>query len=217
MDDLAMLRTIQQAAMRTVRTRDLAALTTNTARALTRLVTRGAVVRLTHGIYTAPPDGADGHTWLPDLQTAAAAIATARFGPRRTALMGVSAARHWAAIPRAVGVAHVAVPTAGYAPLTLPDGSRIRFTPRDLAVLDLILEPTPLGRALVTTPAQTLYDILTHPALTDAVGETSTAADNLAAQTTPSQLARVIRQTGRANPSVRERLHWMETNDTPQG
>lgn len=82
---LELLRTIARAPLRTMRYRDLQELGTNTWRQLDDLVDRGALLRIAQGVYTAPPDGRDGRTWRPGLESAGLAVATARHGtPRRT-------------------------------------------------------------------------------------------------------------------------------------
>ena len=125
---------------------------------------QGAVTRLTHGTYAVPPDGGDGRTWRPTLEAAGLAGATARFGNRNAILIGLGAARHWAAIPRAIGVTAVAVPEARWPPVELDQGGRVHQIPRDIDRLQAVLETTELGPALVTTPAQTLYDLTMKPA-----------------------------------------------------
>lgn len=190
--DIEIARAIARAPLRTLRLRDIPQITENTWRAVERLVDRGALVRLTHGIYTAPPDGHDGRTWKPPLEAAALAIASARFGERAVALMGVSAARHWVAIPRAIGIATTAVPRRGYAPLALNTGGRITFVPRDVGSLDLTLERTSLGMGLVTTPAQTLLDLLSRRERDGLRREVIAGIENLKAQVPPEEFRALL-------------------------
>lgn len=211
--DVDILRAVARAPLRTLRLKDVPDLTRNTWRAMDRLVEQGALVRLTHGVYTAPPDGRDGRTWKPPLEAAALALATARFGERRAALMGISAARHWAAIPRAIGVATVAVPRRGYAPLTIEGGGRVKFVPRRMDVLELVLERTGLGEGLVTTPEQTLFDLLGR-ADRDGVGhEVAGAIENLVARVRPDEFAELIHSGRNVPADARDVLKRLETGN----
>lgn len=207
--DADIVRTFARAPLRTARLKVLAGYGTNTWRTVDRLVDEGALTRLTHGVYTAPPDGRDGRTWKPPLEAAALAVATARFGPRNAALMGLSAARHWAAIPRAIGQATVAVPRGGYAPIAFDAGGYVRFVPRDLGRLNLILERTALGEGLVTTPAQTLFDLLARRTPDDLVKETQGAIRNLMAQADVPEYEQIC-GAHRANLRARQALYELK-------
>lgn len=212
-NDTDLVRAIERAPLRTVRLRDLARFGTNPWRALDRLAEQGAVKRLAQGIYTVPPDGRDGRTWKLGLEDAAIAIATARFANRQVAMTGLTAARHWAAIPRAIGVATIAVPRAGHDPVHLYGGGVLRFIPRDLGRLDLILDRTALGDALITTPAQTLFDLLIRPAQGGLPDQAAAAAQNLMPRVTAGELEEVA-QGKRVNDAVREMLRRLkERND----
>lgn len=212
MDDIEIQRAVAGAPMRTVRSRDLDREGQNTWRTLARLVDQGAVKKLIHGVYTAPPDGRDARAWRPPFEDAALAIAVARFGPRHAALMGLSAARHWAALPRAIGVATVAVPRTGYPELEYGGGT-IRFIARDLDRLDLVVVDTGLGKGLVTTPTQTLYDLLARPALPGLLSETVATARSLAPQADADEFADIIRRHKRANSAARAMLVELEGRD----
>lgn len=204
--DIDALRAIERAPLRTLRPQDLEPAFVHARRTIARLVETGALVRLTYGIYTAPPDGRDGWRWRPTLETAGLAVATARFGNRQVVLMGLGAARHWAAIPRAIGVTTVAVPEAGRPPVKLDRGGTVHLIPRDIDRLDAVLEQNELGRALVTTPAQTLYDLLMKPAQGGMPDEAIAAARNLRARVPAADLRKVVDAHGRANPAVRAAL-----------
>ncbi|MDL9980997.1 hypothetical protein [Microbacterium candidum] len=207
--DIDIVRTIERAPLRTARYVDLRALGTNVWRNVDRLVERGAATRLAHGVYTVPPDGRDGRTWRPTIEAAGLAVATARFGNRRVVLMGLGAARHWAAIPRAIGVTTVAVPEAGRPPVELDRGGRVYMIPRDIGRLDAVLERTELGPALVTTPAQTLYDLTMKPAQGGMPDEAAAAVRNLRAQVRPEDLNAIVNVHGRANAQLRTMLNEM--------
>ncbi|GIG22501.1 hypothetical protein Cch01nite_32250 [Cellulomonas chitinilytica] len=122
---------------------------------------KGAVHRLAYGIYVAVPDDAHDQTrWRPGLEAAAAAVATAIFGDRGAALMGMTAARLLGAVPRAGGHATVAAPRR-HRDVVLTDrrDAVVRFVPRDVDAIDTQPIATELGVALVTTPEQTLVDL----------------------------------------------------------
>jgi predicted transcriptional regulator of viral defense system len=211
--DVDIVRAVARAPLRTLRLKDMPELARNTWRATDRLVEQGALVRLTHGVYTAPPDGRDGRKWKPPLEAAALALATARFGAREAALMGISAARHWAAIPRAIGVATVAVPRRGYAPLNIEGGGLVKFVPRRMEALELVLERTGLGDGLVTTPEQTLFDLLGR---TDREGlgrEVAGAIENLTAQVQPDEFAEIIARARIVPSGARDVLKRLEKSN----
>lgn len=209
-NDVDALRAIERAPLRTVRPQDLEPDLGHARRTIARLVDRGALVRLAQGVYTAPPEGRDGRRWRPTLEAAGLALATARFGNRNAVLMGLGAARHWAAIPRAIGVTIVAIPEAGRPPVSLDPGGVVHLIPRDIYRLDAVLEQNELGRALVTTPAQTLYDLLMKPGQGGLPDEALAAARNLRGQVRPADLRRVVDTLGRANAAVRGALDEMD-------
>lgn len=209
--DVDIVRAVARAPLRTLRLKDLPELTRNTWRATDRLVEQGALVRPAHGVYTAPPDGRDGRTWKPPLEAVALALATTRFGTREVALMGVSAARHWAAIPRAIGVATVAVPRRGYAPITINGMGLVTFVPRRMDALELILERTGLGDGLVTTPAQTLFDLLGRRDRDGLGHEVAGAIENLTAQVKTEDFAEIVARARIVPAGAREMLKRLET------
>ena len=208
--DIDALRAIERAPLRTVRPQDLDSAFTHPRRTVNRLVEAGALVRLAKGVYTAPPDGRDGRTWRPTLEVAGLAVATARFGNRNVVLMGLGAARHWAAIPRAIGVTTVAVPGAGRPPVVLDLGGEVHMIPRDIERLDAVLERTELGPALVTTPAQTIYDLTMKPAQGGMPDEAAGAVGNLRALVRPGDLHAVTSEYGRSNATLRAILAEMD-------
>lgn len=215
--DIELLRAIERAPMRTARYGDLRGLGTNVWRTLDGLDEQGAVTRLAHGVYTVPPDGADGRTWKPTLEAAGLAVATARFGNRNAVLMGIGAARYWAAIPRAIGATTVAVAKAGQAPVELEHGGILHLIPRDLHKLHAGLERTDLGDALVTTPAQTAYDLLMKPNQGGMPEAALAAAQDLRGQIRAADLAHVVRLWGRANAPIRQMLSDLERNEAADG
>lgn len=209
--DVDIVRAVARAPLRTLRLKEVPELARNTWRTTDRLVEQGALVRLAHGVYTAVPDGRDGRTWKPPLEAAALALATARFGAREVALMGVSAARHWAAIPRAIGVATVAVPRRGYAPVTLEGGGLVKFVPRKMDALELVLERTGLGEGLVTTPEQTLFDLLGRMDRDGLGREVAGAVENLTPLVKPDEFAEIVARARIVPAGARDMRKRLET------
>lgn len=112
---------------------------------------------------------------MPGLETAAAGIASAIYGPDNILVMGVSAARLHGAIPRALATATVAVP-AQHRPIALSDRAAVvRFVKRNTQGLDAERYDTELGSTLVTTPEQTILDLAHRPDLGDAEVDVPTA------------------------------------------
>ncbi|WP_341940070.1 hypothetical protein [Microbacterium sp. LWH10-1.2] len=212
MKPITLARVVERAPMRTVRWKDVAQTSTNAPRDLARLEDEGVVLKIAQGVYTAPPDGADGRRWKPPLEAAGLALATARFGQRRVALMGLGAARFWGAIPRAIGTTTIAVPVAGRPPVTLTTGGTVHLIPRDLDALDLVLERTPLGEALITTPAQTLYDVLARPMQGGAPDVAREAAANLRVRVDADELRGIAGRARRVPLAVQKTIADMEAS-----
>lgn len=130
-----------------------------------RLERSGALHRLAPGLFAAVPDNVVGRPWLPPLEAAALAIATTGNHAGRAALMGVSAARIHAAIPRALGVAVVAVEHHRRTLQLVDRDAEVHFVRRRLSDLDLQRHQTELGTGWVTTVEQTLLDLIARPQL----------------------------------------------------
>jgi len=153
------VRLIARTPMRTVRAPDLAGVYAFPGPTLAALTRRGIVHRLAHGLYCAVPPEHVGDTWRPSLEATTAAIATALYGDRIPILTGLTAARVHHALPRAIGVGSVAVPTQRR-PMRLADrNGEVRFVMRGVENLDAVAVTTELGQALVTTPEQTVLDL----------------------------------------------------------
>jgi len=132
---------------------------------LARLRDQGYLVQLARGTYLVKPDTLPaGQTWTPPLEVAAMAYATAAYAPAVPVLYGISAARNWQAIPRAIGVAIVAVQRP-HRPIALRTGGRVEFTVRRVDLLDTQPVDTVVGMMRVTTPEQTLVDLVAWPQL----------------------------------------------------
>lgn len=201
------VRVIAAKPMRTVRARDLRNHYLNPAKELARLTQRGVVTKFGPGLYAVPPLGVDGMTWAPALEDAALAAATVKFGDRVPVLMGVGAARHWGAYPRALRQTTVAIPEGLIRKPIEVAGGQVLFVPRNLDRLDVQLEATEFGKAKVATPAQTLYDLLMgrYPDAAKAAAREAIVA--LEAQVPVQAFEGVIRRNnGRANDAVRETL-----------
>lgn len=156
------------AALRTVRAIDLGDAYTQIGVQLKRLVGQGSLHRLARGVYYAPPDDVS-TSWIPTMETATAAVATAYFGDRVPVLMHLTAARMHGAVPRALAVGIVAVPRQ-QKPMPLTDRvhGRVIFVKRDVTRLGAVLMATELGNVLATTREQTLLDLAKRPQLGDA-------------------------------------------------
>lgn len=130
-----------------------------------RLERRGALHRLAPGLFAAVPDHAVGRHWLPPLEASALAIAVSGGHVDGAALMGISAARVHAAVPRALNVAVVAV-GCHRRTLRLTDReAEILFVRRDVGRLEVQRQRTELGQGWVTTVEQTLLDLIARPDL----------------------------------------------------
>ncbi|MGQ0625671.1 MAG: type IV toxin-antitoxin system AbiEi family antitoxin domain-containing protein [Sporichthyaceae bacterium] len=154
-----------RAPLRTFRPRDLTGSYAQPSEALHRLTRQGRVRTLAHGYYVAVPDD-EGPLWHPQIEDIAAGVATAIYGERVPVLMHLTAARLHGAIPRAVGIALVAVPEQ-HDPIRLSGerGGTVRFVKRAVEQLDAVLRRIELGFALATTPEQTVLDLARRPAL----------------------------------------------------
>lgn len=147
---------------RVLRPKDAAHVYAHPRAELARLVRIGAAVRLATGYVALTPQGRLGDTtWRPELNAAALGIAQADYGRDATALMGVSAARHHGAIPRALAVAVVAVPKQR--PVLRGEIGAVIFSRRDCSRLDLERIDTELGSGWITTIEQTLLDLAVRP------------------------------------------------------
>jgi predicted transcriptional regulator of viral defense system len=170
---------LAQAPLMTIRPRDAAAVYAHPRTQLVRLAEQGLLHRLADGYYAVVPQEMLGRKWLPNLESAAAGIATAIYGFDNVVVMGLSAARLHGVIPRALATAIVAVPRQ-HRPITLSDRpSIVRFVKRGTSALDAERTGTELGPALVTTPEQTVLDLAHRPTLGDNESDIATAVAGL--------------------------------------
>lgn len=179
---------LTQAPLRTIRPRDAANVYPHPRSQLVRLAEHGLLHRLTDGYYNVVPQEMLGRSWIPNLEAAAAGIATAIFGSGNVVVMGVSAARLHGAIPRALAMAIVAVPRQ-HRPIALSDRPAVvQFVKRRTGELDAERLGTELGPVLVTTPEQTILDLAHRPNLG---GNESDIPDAIAALYTHSDRQRL--------------------------
>ncbi|MGH3611478.1 MAG: type IV toxin-antitoxin system AbiEi family antitoxin domain-containing protein [Pseudonocardia sp.] len=150
---------------RVLRPVDARAVYVNPRAEFARLESRGALHRLAPGLFVAVPDDVVGGDWLPPLEAAALGIGAVGGRAGEAALMGISAARVHAAIPRVLNIAVVAV-ARHRRPLRLTDRkAEVVFVRRDIARLDVQRYQTELGQGWVTTVEQTVLDLIVRPDL----------------------------------------------------
>ena len=164
-----------QAPMRTVRTADAGAVYAHPGTQMARLARLGLLHKVAVGYYVVVPQERTGTDWRPTIEATAAGIATAAVGVERAVLMGVSAARMHNVIPRALGIAIVAVPD-DRRDITLRDRDGVvHFVQRDTDLIDAELVTTDLGQCLITTAEQTVLDLAHRPDLGHAPNEAHAA------------------------------------------
>jgi hypothetical protein len=145
--------------LRTIRTADLGDTYAHPRPEIRELERRGLLHRLAHGIYCAVPPEGDPQKWRPALEAATAAVATSLYGDRVPVLTGLTAARMHRALPRAISVGYVAVPTRRRALRLADRDGEVRFVMRAVSQLDAVAMATELGQTLVTTAEQTVLDL----------------------------------------------------------
>lgn len=174
---------------------------------LARLVERGVLHRIARGYFIVIPQEHLGRAWLPNLEGAAAGIASAIYGPDHAILMGVSAARVHGALPRALATAVVAVPRQ-HSPISLTDRpARVRFVKRGTDRLDAERADTPLGSALITTVEQTTLDLARRPMLGNAEIDVPTVTAELYHRSDPQRLSELAAQQ-RLAAALRRAESW---------
>jgi predicted transcriptional regulator of viral defense system len=174
---------------------------------IARLADHGLLHRLADGYYVVVPQDMVGRRWIPDLEAAAAGIATTIYGHDDIVVMGLSAARLHGAIPRALAAAIVAVPRQ-HRPLALTDRPAVvRFVKRDTNSLDAERIRTELGPVLVTTPEQTVLDLAHRPTLGDNEGDVPAAVAALYARSDKKRLQGLAAEQRRL-ASLRRAEDW---------
>jgi hypothetical protein len=188
---------LQRRPFRVLRPQDAGEVYAHPRAEVARLARLGGLHRLATGYYAITPADRIDVPWYPELEAAALGIAAADYGVRPVALMGLSAARRHGAIPRALGVAVVAVPKQRpVLRLSDRDGSVV-FVRRDAERLDLQRTDTELGSGWVTGIEQTLLDLAARPdqgGLPDAAAEAVAALRPSADRTLLTDLATAQRR-----------------------
>lgn len=164
-----------RAPMRTVRTADASAVYAHPGTQMVRLERLGLLHKVATGYYVVVPQELIGTDWRPTIEATAAGVATAALGAGRAVLMGVSAARLHNVVPRALGMAIVAVPGDRRDIVLRDRDGLVHFVERDPHVLDAELMTTDLGQCLVTTAEQTVLDLAHRPNLGHVVDEAHAA------------------------------------------
>lgn len=179
---------LAQVPLKTIRPRDAAAVYTHPRTQLVRLAEHGLLHRLADGYYVVVPQDMVGRRWIPDLDAAAAGIATTIHNHSDIVVMGLSAARLHGVIPRALATAIVAVPSQ-HRPVALTDRPAVvRFVKRDTGNLDAERIRTELGPVLVTTLEQTVLDLAHRPGLGDNEADVPAAVAALYARSDKKRL-----------------------------
>jgi hypothetical protein len=142
---------------------------------MVRLQRLGLLHKVAVGYYVVVPQEHVGTDWRPTIEAAGAGVATAALGAGRVVLMGVSAARLHNVVPRALGIAIVAVPDDRRDIVLRDRDGLVHFVQRDTDVLEAELMTTDLGPCLVTTPEQTVLDLAHRPTLGHVVDEARAA------------------------------------------
>ena len=174
--------------LRTIRAADATGIYAFPGPELARLADRGLLKRVANGYYVVVPQDMVGRQWVPSLEAIAAGIATAIYGAESAVLMGISAARLFGVIPRALATATVAVPKQHRLIRLADRAAAVTFVKRDTSALDAELIETPLGPALVTAPEQTVLDLAHRPQLGNAEDEVPAAIAALYRRCDPQRL-----------------------------
>jgi predicted transcriptional regulator of viral defense system len=171
------------------------------------LTDHGLLHRLADGYYVVVPQDMVGRRWIPELEAAAAGIATTIYGHDEIVVMGLSAARLHGAVPRAVATAIVAVPRRHH-PIALTDRPAVvQFVQRDTGSLDAEQIRTELGPVLVTTPEQTVLDLAHRPTLGDNEADVPAAVAALYARSDKERLESLATDQRRV-ASLRRAEQW---------
>jgi predicted transcriptional regulator of viral defense system len=198
---------LAQAPLKTIRPRDAAAVYAYPRTQLVRLADHGLLHRLADGYYVVVPQDMVGRRWIPDLEAAAAGIATTIYGHDDIVVMGLSAARLHGVLPRTVATAIVAVPRRHH-PIALTDRPAVvRFVQRDTSRLDSERIRTELGPALAITPEQTVLDLAHRPTLGDNEADIPATVATLYARSDKKRLQALATQQRRL-ASLRRAEDW---------
>ena len=174
---------------------------------IARLHEHGLLHRLAYGYYVVVPQDMVGRRWIPELEAAAAGIATAIHNHDDIVVMGIRAARLHGVIPRALAIAIVAVPSQ-HRPIALTDRPAVvHFVKRDTRRLDAERIRTELGPTLVTTPEQTVLDLAHRPTLGNNEADVAAAVAALYARSDKQRLQGLATEQRRVT-SLRRAEDW---------
>jgi predicted transcriptional regulator of viral defense system len=192
-----------------LRPRDAAEVYAHPAPQLRRLVQRGRLKRLATGYYVVVPRAEDGRVWRPTLEAAGFGIAACDYGAEHVVLMGISAARMYGVVPRAVGVCVVAVPKQRPPVELFEGGGRVIFVRRRTMVLDAVRQRSDIGACLVTGVEQTVLDLAHRPELGGLPDEARAAVRALLPRCDRAQLDELA-AAGRLRAAMGRALAWAE-------
>lgn len=133
----------------------------------------GVLLKVAHGYYAHIPEAARGGSWRPEIESLALGIGQADYGKNSVALMHLSAARIYGAIPRALAVAVIAVPKRR--PTLETSCGRIVFVKREISLIKRMRIDTELATGWCTSIEQTVLDLANRPDLVN--GLTTLAQD----------------------------------------
>lgn len=147
---------------RVLRPRDLEEAYANPSQEVQRLESKGVLLNLAHGYYAVPPlEWLGDQAWVPEIEAVALGIAAADHHSSRVAVVGISAARVLGFLPRALGMAVVAVPVRRR-PLSTEVG-QVHFWQRKADLLETQVWRSELGQGRVSTTEQALLDLAERP------------------------------------------------------
>jgi predicted transcriptional regulator of viral defense system len=145
-----------------IRPQDAADLYANPRAEFRRMARTGALRRVAVGYYViTPPANIGDPDWRPPLEDLALGIAVADYGDD-AALMGLTAARYFGAVPRAHAMAWVAT-IVSRRRLDAGRYGRISFVTRNVHDLDLVRARTSLATGWTTSVEQTVLDVIRRP------------------------------------------------------
>ncbi len=166
----------------------------------------GAVQALAPGYYLIIPDiYRDDVGWRPTAEGVALGVAVADYGRQGAALMGCSAARLHGAIPRALAVGVVAIPTSR--PKLSHAYGTLRFVNRSAETRWVRVE-TDVVEGWMTSREQTVLDMADRPELGGVTGSTTGEAITLLAPRCDWELVEELAREQR-RPAALARARWL--------
>ncbi len=192
-----------------LRPADAAAVYARPRQEFARLADRGLLHKIATGYYAVVPPHSTDRSWLPSMEAAAYGIAAVDYGPETVVLMGLSAARLHGAVPRALGVAVVAIDKNRPNVALADRNAYVVFVRRHTARLDAERLNTDLGGALTTTVEQTLLDLAHRPDLGGIPDEARAAVRALWQRADVGTLERLAGEQ-RLRAALRRARNWAE-------